>query len=197
MEVSFVCPDSLHPWSTYQTNTVTQAPLTTVVRFQFVLNIMKSLWTVVGGGKLIICLLFWVFLISTDRVSCTISRICKGRVVRIILWGSYLHIPYLCSSVSLTLTRLEASSFKPRKDQKKAINRWNKFILGPEYIRKAAELCPRSKEHVNSYIARIHHSHYLPGKRSTGRPISIFLLQSMRPNMQMLSVQSIQKLRGQ
>ncbi|KAH8427525.1 arginyltransferase [Aspergillus melleus] len=41
--------------------------------------------------------------------------------------------------------RLEASAFKPRKDQRKAINRWNKFILGPEYIRRAAYLCPKSR----------------------------------------------------
>ncbi|KAE8147746.1 Arginyl-tRNA-protein transferase [Aspergillus avenaceus] len=42
--------------------------------------------------------------------------------------------------------RLEASVFKPRKDQRKAINRWNNFILGPEYIRRAAYLCPKSRE---------------------------------------------------
>ncbi|CEO60412.1 Putative Arginyl-tRNA--protein transferase 1 [Penicillium brasilianum] len=42
--------------------------------------------------------------------------------------------------------RLEANAFQPRRDQRKAINRWNKFILGPEYIRKAARLCPRSRE---------------------------------------------------
>ncbi|PLB55707.1 Arginyl-tRNA-protein transferase [Aspergillus steynii IBT 23096] len=41
--------------------------------------------------------------------------------------------------------RMEASAFKPRKDQRKAINRWNKFILGPEYIRRAAYLCPKSR----------------------------------------------------
>ncbi|KAA8644182.1 arginyltransferase [Aspergillus tanneri] len=42
--------------------------------------------------------------------------------------------------------RLEASDFKPRKDQRKAINRWNKFVLGPEYIRRAAYLCPKTRE---------------------------------------------------
>ncbi|KAL3474963.1 arginine-tRNA-protein transferase [Aspergillus californicus] len=42
--------------------------------------------------------------------------------------------------------RLEASAYKPRRDQRKAINRWNKFILGPEYIRRAAYLCPKTKE---------------------------------------------------
>ncbi|KAJ5627093.1 arginine-tRNA-protein transferase [Penicillium herquei] len=42
--------------------------------------------------------------------------------------------------------RLEASAFRPRRDQRKAINRWNKFILGPEYMRKVARLSPRSRE---------------------------------------------------
>ncbi|KAL4870114.1 hypothetical protein BDV12DRAFT_184716 [Aspergillus spectabilis] len=42
--------------------------------------------------------------------------------------------------------RLEASAYKPRRDQRKAINRWTKFVLGPEYIRRAAFLCPKTKE---------------------------------------------------
>jgi arginine-tRNA-protein transferase len=41
---------------------------------------------------------------------------------------------------------LEASAFKARRDQRKAINRWNKYVLGPEYIRKSAELCPKTRE---------------------------------------------------
>ncbi|KAL2794684.1 arginine-tRNA-protein transferase [Aspergillus keveii] len=42
--------------------------------------------------------------------------------------------------------RLEATAYKPRRDQRKAINRWNKFVLGPEYIRRAAYLCPKTRE---------------------------------------------------
>ncbi|KAL2872797.1 arginyltransferase [Aspergillus lucknowensis] len=42
--------------------------------------------------------------------------------------------------------RLEAAAYKPRRDQRKAINRWNKFVLGPEYIRRAAYLCPKTRE---------------------------------------------------
>ncbi|KAL3462878.1 arginine-tRNA-protein transferase [Aspergillus heterothallicus] len=42
--------------------------------------------------------------------------------------------------------RLEATAYKPRRDQRKAVNRWNRFILGPEYIRRAAYLSPKSKE---------------------------------------------------
>lgn len=42
--------------------------------------------------------------------------------------------------------RLEASAYRPRRDQRKAINKWNKFILGPEYMRKVARLCPQTRE---------------------------------------------------
>ncbi|CAG8202790.1 unnamed protein product [Penicillium olsonii] len=41
--------------------------------------------------------------------------------------------------------RLEAADYRPRRDQRKAINKWNKFILGPEYMRKAARLCPQTR----------------------------------------------------
>ncbi|KAL4893196.1 arginine-tRNA-protein transferase [Aspergillus ambiguus] len=45
--------------------------------------------------------------------------------------------------------RLDAAAFKPRKDQRQAINRWTKFVLGPEYLRRAAYLCPRTREQKN------------------------------------------------
>ncbi|KAJ5089767.1 hypothetical protein N7532_008451 [Penicillium argentinense] len=67
--------------------------------------------------------------------------------------------------------RLEASAYQPRRDQRKAINRWNKFILGPEYIRKAAYLCPRSREEKKfrkcnfDVQAAVHESEYSHVKR--------------------------------
>lgn len=42
--------------------------------------------------------------------------------------------------------RLPAADFKPRKDQRNAVHRWNKFVLGDEYIKEAAKLYPLSKE---------------------------------------------------
>ncbi|QKX61520.1 uncharacterized protein TRUGW13939_08672 [Talaromyces rugulosus] len=42
--------------------------------------------------------------------------------------------------------RLQAADFKPRRDQRKALNRWNKYVLGQEYIRKAAMLAPKTRE---------------------------------------------------
>lgn len=44
--------------------------------------------------------------------------------------------------------RLKASEYKSKKDQRRPLNRWNEFVLGPEYQRQAAMLCPQSREYV-------------------------------------------------
>ncbi|KAJ5129396.1 uncharacterized protein N7515_005435 [Penicillium bovifimosum] len=77
--------------------------------------------------------------------------------------------------------RLEASAYRPRRDQRKAINKWNKFILGPEYMRKAARLCPRTREEKKhrkcnfDLLSAVHQSEYDQVKRpidpATKRPI--------------------------
>ncbi|KAJ6072734.1 hypothetical protein N7467_010819 [Penicillium canescens] len=77
--------------------------------------------------------------------------------------------------------RLEASEYRPRRDQRKAINRWNKFILGPEYMRKAARLCPRTREEKKhrkcnfDVVTAVHESEYSNVKRpvdpATKRPL--------------------------
>ncbi|KAI5292903.1 Arginyl-tRNA--protein transferase 1 [Ascosphaera acerosa] len=41
--------------------------------------------------------------------------------------------------------RLAPEEYKPRRDQKKAWNRWTRYVLGPEYKRKAAQLAPTTK----------------------------------------------------
>ncbi|CAG8323597.1 unnamed protein product [Penicillium nalgiovense] len=62
--------------------------------------------------------------------------------------------------------RLEASAYRPRRDQRKAINKWNKFILGPEYMRKAARLCPLTREEKKhrkcnfDLLSAVHQSEY-------------------------------------
>ncbi|KAJ5595942.1 arginine-tRNA-protein transferase [Penicillium hetheringtonii] len=67
--------------------------------------------------------------------------------------------------------RLEATAYQSRRDQRKAINRWNKFVLGPEYIRKAARLCPRSREEKKfrkcnfDLLSSVHESEYSHVKR--------------------------------
>ncbi|KAL4920157.1 arginine-tRNA-protein transferase [Aspergillus aurantiobrunneus] len=61
--------------------------------------------------------------------------------------GTIYYMPNLQRSCCPHYTmRLQASAYKPRRDQRKAINRWNKFVLGPEYIRRAAYLCPKTGE---------------------------------------------------
>ncbi|KAI8934530.1 hypothetical protein NX059_008229 [Plenodomus lindquistii] len=42
--------------------------------------------------------------------------------------------------------RLPAATFKPSKDQRKAVNHWNDFVLGETYTKEAAKLYPLSKE---------------------------------------------------
>lgn len=52
------------------------------------------------------------------------------------------------SGSKLTVISLKASEFKPKRGQRQAVNRWNDFLLGPEYKRKAAMLCPQTREYV-------------------------------------------------
>ena len=47
---------------------------------------------------------------------------------------------YSCS------TRLPAAQFTPIKDQRQTVNRWNRYVLGDNYIKEAAKLHPKSKE---------------------------------------------------
>lgn len=42
--------------------------------------------------------------------------------------------------------RLDSSAFKPTKDQRQAVNRFTKYVLGKVYIEEAARIYPRSKE---------------------------------------------------
>ncbi|KAI1573408.1 arginyl-tRNA:protein arginylyltransferase [Pyrenophora tritici-repentis] len=42
--------------------------------------------------------------------------------------------------------RLPVASFKPSKDQRKAVNHWNDHVLGEQYMKEASRLYPISKE---------------------------------------------------
>ncbi|KAF2470790.1 arginine-tRNA-protein transferase 1 [Lindgomyces ingoldianus] len=42
--------------------------------------------------------------------------------------------------------RLPAASFNPAKEHRHAVNRWNKHILGEDYIKEAAKLYPKTKQ---------------------------------------------------
>jgi arginine-tRNA-protein transferase len=45
------------------------------------------------------------------------------------------------------MVRLEASALKPAKDQRQALNRWSRYVLGDVYIREAAIRYPKTKEY--------------------------------------------------
>lgn len=44
--------------------------------------------------------------------------------------------------------RLDSTEFKPTKDQRQAINRFNKYVIGDAYSKEAARLRPRSREEI-------------------------------------------------
>lgn len=62
-------------------------------------------------------------------------------------------------------------SFKPARDQRHAVHRWNKFVLGDAYIKNAARAYPKTKaekgQQRNSFglIEAIHESEYSNIKR--------------------------------
>ncbi|TGZ81358.1 hypothetical protein EX30DRAFT_306301, partial [Ascodesmis nigricans] len=42
--------------------------------------------------------------------------------------------------------RLNANTFKPSRDQRNTIHRWNRFVLGEDYIKEASKKYPKTKE---------------------------------------------------
>ena len=54
-----------------------------------------------------------------------------------------------CIYPLLTWNSLPAASFKPSKDQRKAVNHWNDHVLGQDYTKEASKRYPLSKECVN------------------------------------------------
>lgn len=77
--------------------------------------------------------------------------------------------------------RLDASAFKATKSQRQTVNRWNRDVLGVEYIRRELVLCPRTREEKRHKRDRfdlqdaIHAPEYTklkrPNSRKTGQPI--------------------------
>jgi len=63
----------------------------------------------------------------------------------------------------LTIVRLRAADFEPSKDQRQALNKWNKFVLGETYEKELAKLKPpQTKQCVASVFIdssyQLHHS---------------------------------------
>ena len=44
---------------------------------------------------------------------------------------------------------LDTLAFRSTRDQRRAVNRWTRYVLGEEYVRKVAILYPKSKEYVH------------------------------------------------
>ncbi|KAK4667372.1 Arginyl-tRNA--protein transferase 1 [Podospora pseudopauciseta] len=67
--------------------------------------------------------------------------------------------------------RLDSAEYKPTKDQRQALNRFNRHILGDTYARDAARLYPRSREQARKekndfdLVSKVHESEakYLKG----------------------------------
>ncbi|KAM5489107.1 Arginyl-tRNA--protein transferase 1 [Microsporum audouinii] len=78
---------------------------------------------------------------------------------------------------------MDPREYKPRRDQKKALNRWTSFILGPDYTQAAARLCPRTrqekKHHDQTFdlIERVHEMEY----PSLSRPVNPKSKRSIEP----------------
>ena len=66
-------------------------------------------------------------------------------VARIILSGE-IGIQSTAQDLVNNEIRLPVRSFKPTKDQRQAINRWNRFVEGNTYINQAAQMHPKAKE---------------------------------------------------
>lgn len=77
--------------------------------------------------------------------------------------------------------RLKATEFTAKKEQRSAINKLNNYVLGPEYKRKAAMLCPQprdtKKQHRDKFDVAdaVHKAEYdripKPVGRKSGQPI--------------------------
>jgi hypothetical protein len=71
------------------------------------------------------------------------NLMCSDTAVRITLFGKSLDSK---SRSWLIYNSLPVAAFKPSKDQRRTVNKWNGFVLGEKYKNEAARLYPVSKE---------------------------------------------------
>ncbi|KAF2858157.1 arginine-tRNA-protein transferase 1 [Piedraia hortae CBS 480.64] len=61
--------------------------------------------------------------------------------------GPYLYLPDLIRSCCPHYAiRIPVAEFKPRRDQRQALHRWNRFILGDKYLNEMKKKYPKTKE---------------------------------------------------
>ncbi|KAI1456127.1 arginine-tRNA-protein transferase [Annulohypoxylon moriforme] len=77
--------------------------------------------------------------------------------------GSLLYRPNQLDACCPHYTiRLDSGRFRPTKDQRQAVNRFNKYVIGDVYAKEAARLYPRSREQARKrdtefdLVERIH-----------------------------------------
>jgi arginine-tRNA-protein transferase len=92
-----------------------------------------------------VSLLGYSYYASTTSLSPSLYQKLVGRCWR--RSGTLLYRPNQKQSCCPHYTlRLDSHSFKPTKDQRQTVNRFNKYVLGDEYIKEATRLYPRSRE---------------------------------------------------
>lgn len=83
---------------------------------------------------------------SAGQARTTTSLMPAILAVCITLFGKY----HRTGSTHLCLRQdsLDATTFDSRRDQRQAINRFNRYVLGQTYRLNAARFCPRGREYV-------------------------------------------------
>lgn len=104
-----------------------------------------------------------------DPVHSSTNQIFGTHVVLITQSGKSAEYSGLVSRF-LIIFRLPVDQFKPRRDQRQAVNRWNKYVLGDEYVKESAKLHPKSKAEKarrNEFdlVTAVHESEYVNLKR--------------------------------
>lgn len=63
--------------------------------------------------------------------------------------GSLLYLPDASRSCCPHYTiRLDSAEFKPTRDQRQTLYRWNRYVLGERYFKEASVKFPKTKESV-------------------------------------------------
>ena len=116
-------------------------------KMQFIQRIISSWLIEDGEGMYNTLLLTLVSIDKKDRGINTINLMFVIHAARTTRSGKVRQLDQ-ANITLINCTRLDAATFKPTKDQRQVINRFRKYILGEDYVRKAARLCPRTREYV-------------------------------------------------
>ncbi|TLD37058.1 Arginine-tRNA-protein transferase [Venturia nashicola] len=112
---------------------------------------------------------FWWTEAGADPVPSSTNQIFDTHVVHITQSGKSTESSnrVWCLLISF---RLPVHHFNPRRDQRQAVNRWNKYVLGDEFVKESAKLHPKSKAEKarrNEFdlVTAVHESEHVNLKR--------------------------------